>query len=42
LADPEVRERALMAEPLGLLRKPYRASQVYNAIEQALQGQLST
>ena len=41
LADPEVRERALMAEPLGFLRKPYRASQVYNAIEQALQGQLS-
>jgi len=42
LADPEVRERALMAEPLGFLRKPYRASKVYNAIEQALQGQLST
>ena len=41
LADPEVRERALIAEPVGFLRKPYRASQVYNAIEQALQGQLS-
>jgi DNA-binding NarL/FixJ family response regulator len=38
LADPEARERALMAEPLGFVRKPYRASQVYNAVEQALQG----
>ena len=37
LADPEARERAMIAEPLGFLRKPYRASQVYNAIEQALQ-----
>ena len=42
LADPEARERALIARPLGFLRKPYRASQVYNAIVQALQGQLST
>ena len=42
LADPEARERALIAEPRGFLRKPYRASQVYNAIEQALHGQLST
>ena len=24
LADPEARERALMAQPLGFLRKPYR------------------
>ena len=38
LTDPEARERALIAEPLGFLRKPYRASQVYNAVEQALQG----
>ena len=30
LADPEARERALIAQPLGFLRKPYRASQVYN------------
>jgi FixJ family two-component response regulator len=30
-----------MAEPVGFLRKPYRASQVYNAIEQALHGQSS-
>src|SRR5262249_18834372 len=42
LADPEVRERALITDPLGFIRKPYRASQVYNAIEQALHGQLST
>jgi len=41
LADPEARERALMAQPLGYLRKPYRASQVYNAILKALDGQLS-
>ena len=40
LADPEARERALTAEPVGFLRKPYRASQVYNAIIQAVQGQL--
>ena len=41
LADPEARVRALMAQPLGFLRKPYRASQVYNAIQKALDGQLS-
>ena len=41
-ADPETRERARIAQPLGFLRKPYRASQVYNAIEQALHGQPST
>ena len=41
VADPEARERALMAQPLGFLRKPYRASQVYNAIQKALDGQLS-
>jgi DNA-binding NarL/FixJ family response regulator len=41
LADPEARERALMAQPLGFLRKPYRASQVYNAIQKALNGRLS-
>jgi CheY-like chemotaxis protein len=32
LADPETRERALVAQPLGFLRKPYRASQVFNTI----------
>jgi DNA-binding response OmpR family regulator len=41
LADPETRDRARMAEPVGFLRKPYRASQVYNAIEQALHDQPS-
>jgi len=30
LADPETRERALLAQPLGFLRKPYRASQVFS------------
>jgi DNA-binding NarL/FixJ family response regulator len=38
LADPEARKRALMVQPLGFLRKPYRASQVYNAIQKALEG----
>src|SRR6266550_2839437 len=33
LADPETRERALLAQPLGFLRKPYRASQVFNTLE---------
>jgi len=36
LADPETRERALRAQPLGFLRKPYRASQVFNTIQRAL------
>jgi two-component system, response regulator PdtaR len=36
LAHSEARERALLAQPLGFLRKPYRASQVFNAIQQAL------
>lgn len=34
LTDPE--ERALVAKPLGFLRKPYRASQVFNVIQRAL------
>jgi DNA-binding NarL/FixJ family response regulator len=42
LADPEARERALIAQPLGFLRNPYRASQVYNAVQKALHGQRST
>jgi CheY-like chemotaxis protein len=41
LADPEASQRALMAQPLGFLRKPYRASQVYNAIQKALDDQLT-
>src|SRR5262249_19627356 len=36
LADPETRERALLAQPLGFLRKPYRASQIFNTIQRAL------
>ena len=35
-ADPETRERARLAQPLGFLRKPYRASQVFNTIQRAL------
>lgn len=36
LRDPETKERALLAKPLGFLRKPYRASQVYNLIQRTL------
>jgi CheY-like chemotaxis protein len=36
LADAETVRRAEHAQPLGLLRKPFRPSQVFNAIEQAL------
>lgn len=36
LADDETTRRAQIAEPLGFLRKPFRPSQVFNAIEQAL------
>src|SRR6266513_5981578 len=39
LADPETRERALLAQPLGFLRKPYRASQVFNTIQRALSAE---
>jgi CheY-like chemotaxis protein len=36
LADEETTHRAQLAEPLGFLRKPFRPSQVFNAIERAL------
>jgi DNA-binding NarL/FixJ family response regulator len=36
LTDPETQERTLQAQPLGFLRKPYRASQVFNTIQRAL------
>jgi DNA-binding response OmpR family regulator len=36
LTDPETKERAFLAKPLGFLRKPYRASQVYNLIQRSL------
>ena len=39
LADAETRERALVARPLGFLRKPYRASQVFNTIQRALSAE---
>lgn len=35
-ADDETTQRAQIAEPLGFLRKPFRPSQVFNAIERAL------
>ena len=36
LADDETSRRAEIARPLGFLRKPFRPSQVFNAIERAL------
>ena len=36
LADDETTRRAAIAEPLGFLPKPFRPSQVFNAIERAL------
>src|SRR5215470_7598457 len=35
-ADPAVLRRARAAEPLGFLRKPFRPSQVFNAVVQAI------
>ena len=37
LVDQETAERARIAQPLGFLRKPFLPSQVFNAIERALQ-----
>jgi DNA-binding NarL/FixJ family response regulator len=34
--DPDTMERAKAAEPLGFLQKPFRPSQVFNALEKAL------
>jgi two-component system, response regulator PdtaR len=34
--DPETMERARRANPLGFLEKPFRPSQVFNALERAL------
>ena len=36
LADTDVVNRAVVARPLGFLRKPFRPSQVFNAVEAAL------
>ena len=37
LQDPETMQRARTVEPLGFLPKPFRPSQVYNALEKALE-----
>src|SRR4051812_44018375 len=37
LQDPETMARARSIEPLGFLPKPFRPSQVYNALEKALE-----
>ena len=36
VADPEIINRAKDAAPLGYLEKPFRPSQVFNALERAL------
>lgn len=37
LCDPETTARAMAASPLGFLEKPFRPSQVFNALQQALE-----
>jgi CheY-like chemotaxis protein len=39
LADAETAQRAQTAQPLGFLAKPFRPSQVFNAIQRALNPQ---
>jgi CheY-like chemotaxis protein len=36
VGDPQVMERARQADPLGFLEKPFRPSQVFNALQRAL------
>jgi|SRR6185437_1722620 CheY-like chemotaxis protein len=36
ICDPETMERAKSATPLGFLEKPFRPSQVFNALQRAL------
>ena len=36
ICDPETMERAKQATPLGFLEKPFRPSQVFNALQRAL------
>lgn len=36
ICDPETMERAKNATPLGFLEKPFRPSQVFNALQRAL------
>lgn len=38
MTDAATLERARSAQPLGFLRKPFRPSQVFNAIERALKA----
>jgi two-component system, response regulator PdtaR len=38
VADPEIEERAKSVLPAGFLRKPFRPSQVFNAIEEVLRS----
>jgi CheY-like chemotaxis protein len=38
LHDPQTIERAKLARPLGFLEKPFRPSQVFNAIASALEA----
>jgi two-component system, response regulator PdtaR len=40
VVDPEILERARAAQPLGFLPKPFRPSQVFNALEEALKRSL--
>jgi CheY-like chemotaxis protein len=40
--DPHIVECARLARPAGFLRKPFRPSQVFNAIERALGGASAT
>jgi len=37
IADPQTMERARQAAPLGFLEKPFRPSQVFNALQRALE-----
>jgi CheY-like chemotaxis protein len=41
-ADPHILECARLAQPAGFLHKPFRPSQVFNAIERALGGASAT
>lgn len=36
VGDPQIMERARQANPLGFLEKPFRPSQVFNALQRAL------
>jgi two-component system, response regulator PdtaR len=40
--EPDIVERSRVARPLGFLKKPFRPSQVFNALEKALAAQSET